>query len=212
MSTSEAVRSRRCGVKSRLIGELGKFYRDPQNVEIYEQYLKQRLGRTFEWLCTHENKHPDLPPLPQSMTLEDIHYKYKQQLGYLHKRFFDPTNRNHGDDTRITIQRRKADTEKQIKATIGCLQFIRWAQHLELVDYCIRNKDKLTKIRREQAGLGEAGTGHKRKYLSQPLGMGSLVPGGLFARKVPRTHAAGGRIDNFFVLARTQLSDVGEGV
>lgn len=199
MQTNENVIARRQELRSRLLCELFEFYKKPENVEIYAQYLSRRLGRTFEWLCTQGAWHPELPELPVSM--EEIHFKYKKQLDLLHKRFFDPTNRDHGDDTHIVIKRSKESAsgviEKQfMKATIGCLQFIRWAQHMKLVDYCMKNQKQLTRIRKEQRQSrselilsdgrpSSGGTGSSRKRSREPTGVRQLIPTILFDGKEP---------------------------
>lgn len=131
-------------VKKRLIHQLERFFANEQHLRLYKLYLKKRLGRTFEWLCTQADPKTPVPhglPIPIPL----LHFLYKQQLDFYHKRFFDPTNRNHGLGNRLRLRHKKHGIESE--GTIGCLQFIRWAYNLNLIDYCLRHQRLLTKLR-----------------------------------------------------------------
>lgn len=138
-------------VKKRLIRELDMFFRKPINVYMFNQYINRRLGRTFEWLCTQTDvvREKELPAgLPVSIA--ELHFMYKQQLGYFHKRFFDPTNRNHDKSNLLCIRlRHQSHRILKIEATIGCLQFIRWAQRLHLLEYCLKHQKELIQARKK---------------------------------------------------------------
>lgn len=139
-------------IKKRLIGELEKYFCEDRHLRMYKKYLERRMGRTFEWLCTQTDPSTPLPAgLPVSIA--SLHFLYKQQLDFFHKRFFDPTNRNHGKDTRLCLLMKKHPKSEVIEGTIGCLQFIRWAQRMHLMEYCLKNQKALTKLRHQQRKL-----------------------------------------------------------